>query len=115
FFLWSSSPDDQLLDLAERSRLNNPATLEQQVRRMLADSRSKALVNNFAEQWLSVRNVPLAVPDLDAFPDFDWNLRDAFQQETELFFQSIVREDRSALDLLDADYTFLNERLAQFY
>ena len=115
FFLWSSIPDDELLGLAERGRLKDPAVLEQQVRRMLADSRAKTLVDNFAGQWLYLRNMATAAPDPDEFPEFDENLRLAFQQETGLFFEDIVREDRSVLDLLDADYTFLNERLARHY
>jgi mono/diheme cytochrome c family protein len=115
FFLWSSIPDDQLLDLAARGKLKDPAVLEQQVRRMLADSRSKALMTNFAGQWLYLRSLKIAKPDAWAFPDFDENLREAFQQETQLFLESIVREDRSVLNLLNANYTFLNERLARFY
>jgi len=115
FFLWSSIPDDQLLDLAQRGKLNDSEVLEQQTRRMLADARAKALVDNFAGQWLYVRNVRSASPDLGEFPDFDDNLRDALQQETVLFFESMLREDRSVLDLLNADYTFLNERLARHY
>jgi hypothetical protein len=115
FFLWSASPDDELLGLAERGRLREPAALEQQVRRMLRDERSRALVSNFAGQWLYLRNMKSVLPDLESFPNFDENLRQAFQKETELFFESIVREDRSALDLLRADYTFLNERLARHY
>src|SRR5947208_116813 len=104
FFLWSSIPDDQLLDLAERGRLKDSAALEQQVRRMLDDSRSKALVENFAGQWLYLRNMRSALPDPDEFPDFDENLRAAFEKETGLFFESMLREDRSVLDLLNADY-----------
>ena len=115
FFLWSSIPDDQLLDLAEQGQLRDPVVLEQQVRRMLADSRSEALVNNFAGQWLYLRNLGAKAPDSGVFPEFDENLRQAFQRETELFFASIVREDRSVVDLLGADYTFLNERLARHY
>jgi hypothetical protein len=115
FFLWSSIPDDQLLDLAARGELKNAAVLEQQVRRMLGDSRSKALVSNFAGQWLSLRKLWRASPDPGLFPGFDENLRDALRKETELFFESIVREDRSVLDFLNADYTFLNERLARHY
>jgi hypothetical protein len=115
FFLWSASPDDELLDLAERGKLKEPGVLEQQVRRMLRDARSQALVNNFAGQWLYLRNIQSVMPDLETFPNFDENLRAAFQKETELFFESIVREDRSVLDLLNADYTFLNERLARHY
>ena len=115
FFLWSSIPDDELLDAAVAGKLKDTAVLEQQVRRMLADSRSKSLVTNFAGQWLYLRNIQKVVPDPEAFPDFDENLRSAFQQETQLFFESILREDRSVLDLLNADYTFLNERLARHY
>jgi hypothetical protein len=115
FFLWSSIPDDELLDAAARGKLRTPAVLEQQVRRMLADSRSRALVNNFAEQWLYLRNLDSTSPDMRIFPDFDDNLRQAFRQETELFFESIMREDRSVLDLLRANYTFVNERLAKHY
>jgi hypothetical protein len=115
FFLWSSIPDDELLDAAVRGKLRTPANLEQQVRRMLADDRSKALVNNFAEQWLYLRNLDSTSPDMRIFPDFDDNLRQAFRKETELFFESIMREDRSILDLLNANYTFVNERLAKHY
>ena len=115
FFLWSSIPDDELLAIAEKGTLQEPAVLEQQVRRMLADSRSKALVDNFAGQWLFLRNVRRANPNRDVFADFDESLRLAFQQETNLFLESMLREDRSVLDLLDADYTFLNERLARHY
>jgi Protein of unknown function (DUF1592)/Protein of unknown function (DUF1588)/Protein of unknown function (DUF1585)/Protein of unknown function (DUF1595) len=115
FFLWSSLPDDELLDLAERSRLKDPAVLEQQVRRMLADTRANSLVSSFAAQWLHLRNLRSAAPDLERFPYFDENLREAFRTETELFFESIRREDRSVLDLLSADYTFVNERLARHY
>jgi hypothetical protein len=115
FFLWSSAPDDELLTLAERGRLQDPAVLEQQVRRMLADSRSNTLVDNFAGQWLYLRNMRTVSPDPDEFPEFDENLRMALEQETQMFFQSMLREDRSVLALLDADYTFLNERLARHY
>ena len=115
FFLWSSIPDDQLLDLAERGKLRESAVLNGQVRRMLADPRSEELVSNFAGQWLYLRNVPHHVPDVWLFPDSDENLRRAFRRETELFFASILHEDRSVLDLLRADYTFLNERLARHY
>ena len=115
FFLWSSIPDDQLLDLAERGKLKNPAVLEEQARRMLADPRSKALVSNFAGQWLYLRNVQKVWPNPDVFPYFDASLREAFQQETELFFESMLRENRSVLDLLSADHTFVNERLARHY
>ena len=115
YFLWSSGPDDELLDLAEQGRLNDPGVLARQARRMLADPRSKELVRNFAGQWLYLRNLRGVVPDAVVFPEFDENLRDAFLQETELFVESLIREDRSALDLLAADYTFVNERLAEHY
>jgi hypothetical protein len=115
FFLWSSIPDDELLTLASRRRLREPAVLERQVRRMLADPRSEALVVNVAGQWLNLRGLQTQAPVVMTFPDFDDNLRQAFRRETELFFASIVREDRSVLDLLTADYTFLNERLARHY
>ncbi len=115
FFLWSSIPDDELLTLAEQGKLHDPAVLEAQTSRMLADSRSKALVDNFAGQWLYLRNVERAWPNPDAFPEFDANLRNAFQQESSLFVESLIREDRSVLDLLRADYTFVNERLARHY
>jgi hypothetical protein len=115
FFLWSSIPDDQLLDLAAREKLHDPKILEQQVTRMLDDPRSRSLVDNFAGQWLYLRNLAAISPDPRMFPMFDDNLRHAFKQETELFFESILRENRSVLDLLKADYTFLNERLAKHY
>ena len=115
FFLWSSPPDDQLLTLASQGKLKDPVVLEQQVKRMLADSRSQALVTNFAEQWLHLRKLKSSSPDLEAFPDFDDNLRQSMKEETSLFFNSIVREDRSVVDLLNADYTFVNERLARHY
>ena len=115
FFLWSSLPDEQLIALAAQGRLKQPAVLEAQVRRMLADPRSKTLIDNFAEQWLHLRNLKNSNPDLGAFPDFDDNLRQAMREETELFFDSIMREDRSVMDLLNADYTFVNERLARHY
>ena len=115
FFLWSSIPDDQLLTLASQGKLKDPVVLEQQVKRMLADARSKTLITNFAEQWLHLRNLKNSGPDLQAFPDFDDNLRQAMKEETTLFFDSIMREDRSVMDLLNADYTFVNERLARHY
>src|SRR5579863_3575496 len=115
FFLWSSIPDDQLLNLAENGKLKDSAIFEQQVRRMLSDPRSKSLVTNFASQWLYLRNLGSKTPDPKLFPEFDDNLRQAFQQETELFLESALREDQSVLRLLDADYTFLNERLARHY
>ena len=115
FFIWSSLPDEELLKDAERGRLRKPAVLAAHVRRMLLDDRSRALVSNFAGQWLYLRNVHAARPDTQLFPDFDENLRMAFRRETELLFETIVREDRSVLDLVGARYTFLNERLARHY
>ena len=115
FFLWSSIPDDELLDLAAKNQLSRPAVLEAQVQRMVRDPRSRALVDNFASQWLMLRNLKAHQPNPQDFPNFDNELRQAFRQETELFFESIMREDRSALDLLDAHYTFVNERLARHY
>jgi mono/diheme cytochrome c family protein len=115
FFLWSSIPDDELINLAAQNRLREPATLERQVRRMLADPRAKAFVKNFTGQWLNVRSMDAKEPVIDLFPDFDDNLRAAFREEIELFFGSVMQEDRSVLDLLDADYTFANERLAKHY
>ncbi len=115
FFLWSSIPDDKLLNLAIQNKLHDPAVLERETRRMLADDRSHALTTNFAGQWLYLRDLKSSNPDGREFPDFDDNLRQAFQRETELLFESVVREDRPVLDLLDADYTFVNERLAKQY
>ncbi|MCA9062091.1 MAG: DUF1592 domain-containing protein [Planctomycetaceae bacterium] len=115
FFLWSSLPDDELLDLAVSGRLREPGVLEQQVRRMLTDERSQSLVTNFADQWLHLRNLDSITPDMRLFPDFDDNLRQAMRRETELFFESIIREDRPVTDLLRSDDTFLNERLARHY
>ena len=115
FFLWSSIPDKELLDLASADELRKPKVFEKQVRRMLADERSQNLATNFAAQWLHLRNLDSITPDLRLFPDFDNNLRQAFRRETELFVESVFREDRSVLDLLKADYTFLNERLAKHY
>jgi hypothetical protein len=115
FFLWSSIPDDELLAAAERGELRKTKVFRQQMHRMLDDPRSSTLVTNFASQWLYLRNLDSRTPDARQFPDFDDNLRQAFRQETELFFQSIIREDRSVLDLLQADYTYLNERLAKHY
>jgi hypothetical protein len=115
FFLWSSVPDDELLDLAEAGKLSSPDVLEKQVMRMLADERARSLAENFAGQWLYLRNLDSIVPDMRLFPDFDDNLRHAMRRESELFFESVVREDRSALDLIRADYTYLNERLARHY
>jgi hypothetical protein len=115
FFLWSSIPDDTLIDLASRNRLHEPAVLEEQTRRMLADPRSNAMSENFAGQWLHLRNLEGIHPNTDEFPDFDNDLRLAFTREAELFFTSIMREDRNVMDFLTADYTFVNERLARHY
>lgn len=115
FFLWSSIPDDKLLDIAMAGELRDPAVLQAQVERMLADPRARALVDNFAAQWLYLRDVAEKEPDPGFFPGFDENLRQAFQRETELFIDSVLREDRRVTDLLTADYTFLNERLAKHY
>lgn len=115
FFLWSSIPDDNLLDSAEHGRLQDPAILESQVRRMLSDERSRSLATNFAGQWLYLRNLDSVTPDMRLYPDWDDNLRQALRRETELFFESVLREDRSVLDLLKADYTYLDERLAKHY
>ena len=115
FFLWSSIPDDELLDVAAAGRLREPQVLETQVRRMLADGRAAALVENFAGQWLYLRNVPALVPDENRFPDFGEALRRAMQRETELFVADVMRRDRSVLELLTADHTFVNERLARHY
>ena len=115
FFLWSSIPDDELLMLAADERLHEAGVLRRQVRRMLDDPRSDALIENFAGQWLYLRNLDSKGGSVEFFPDFDDNLREAFRTETELFFASIVREDRDVLDLLTADYTFVNERLAEHY
>jgi hypothetical protein len=115
FFLWSSIPDDELVNLAADGKLSEPAVLERQVRRLLSDPRADTLVTNFAAQWLYLRNLATSSPDPRMFPDFDDNLRQAFRRETELFFESIVKEDRSVLDLLRANYTFVNERLARHY
>jgi mono/diheme cytochrome c family protein len=115
FFLWSSIPDDELLDVAAKGTLKNPAVLDRQVQRMLADPRSQALVDNFAGQWLHIRNVSGLQPSPELLFQFDDNLRQAFRRETEMFFASIIRENRSVLELLDADYTFVNERLARHY
>jgi hypothetical protein len=115
FFLWSSIPDDELLKLAEKKTLQRPEVLQQQVRRMIADPRSQALVDNFAGQWLFIRNVAGHQPSPEVLFHYDDNLRRAFEQETKLFFRSIIQENRNVLDLLDADYTFLNERLAKHY
>ena len=115
FFLWSSIPDDALLTAAERGELRDPVAIERQVRRMLADPRAEALVENFAGQWLYLRNLTGTRPDPPTFPDFDDNLRQSLRRETELFFTSVMQEDRSVIELLTADYTFVNERLARHY
>ena len=115
FFLWSSSPDETLLRVAEEGKLSDPAVLEQQVRRMLAGARAHEFIKNFAGQWLQLRTLQASTPEGIIYPDFDDNLRQAFRTETEMFVESIMREDRSVLDLLDADYTFVNERLAAHY
>jgi len=115
FFLWSSIPDDELIDLASQGKLREPAVLEKQVLRMLADPKAQALTANIAGQWLGVRSLKTSEPVVNLFPDFDDNLRSAYQREIELFFDSVVREDRSILDLLTADYTYVNERLAKQY
>jgi Protein of unknown function (DUF1592)/Protein of unknown function (DUF1588)/Protein of unknown function (DUF1585)/Protein of unknown function (DUF1587)/Protein of unknown function (DUF1595) len=115
FFLWSSMPDDELLSVAERGGLSDPATMKAQVRRLLADQRSEALVKNFVGQWLFLRNIPRVQPDSAAFPNFDDNLRQALERETELVVESTLRDDRDVADLLTTDYTFVNQRLAEHY
>lgn len=115
FFLWSSIPDDELLDLAERGVLRSPEVLAKQTQRMLADSRSQSLVSNFAEQWLYLRNLESIAPDGRLFPDFDDNLRQSMRRETELLFEEVLRDNRSVLDLLKSDHAWLNERLAKHY
>jgi hypothetical protein len=115
FFLWSSGPDDELINLAEQGKLKDPAVLDHQVRRMLSDPRAHELVKNFAGQWWQLRTMPSSTPEGTIYPDFDDNLRQAFRIEAEMFFESIMREDHSIIDLLNADYTFVNERLAVHY
>jgi len=115
FFLWSSIPDDELLAVAERGELSDPSMLERQVRRMMADPRSQALVQNFVGQWLFLRNIPKMQPDITAFTYFDDNLRQALEKETTLLVESTLHEDRSVVDLLTTDYTFVNQRLAEHY
>src|SRR5262245_34059448 len=115
FFLWSSIPDDELLDAAAAGKLHEPATFERQARRMLADPSRRAPATPLASQWLHLRNLAAITPDMRLFPDFDDNLRQAMREETEQFVESVVREDRSAVDLLNANYTFVNERLAKHY
>jgi hypothetical protein len=115
FFLWSSIPDDELLELAEAGELSHPSQLKAQVRRMLSDPRAQSLATNFANQWLHLRNLDSITPDGRLFPDFDDNLRQALRQETEMLFDGVRREDRSVLELLKTDHTYLNERLAKHY
>ncbi len=115
FFLWSSIPDEELLRVAGTGTLSKPEVLRAQVRRMLADRKSAALVENFAGQWLQLRNLRGIVPNPETYPDFDDNLRQAFRTETEMFFDSVVHEDRNVLDLMTADFTYVNERLAKHY
>jgi hypothetical protein len=115
FFLWSSIPDEELLNAAVDGKLKDPAELDRQVKRMLADRRSASLVTNFSSQWLFLRNLRAVTPDPRLFPDFDDNLRQSMLRETELFVDSVIREDRSILDFLNGDYTFINERLARHY
>ena len=115
FFLWSSIPDDELIELAASSELGRPETLDRQLERMLADPRAASLVDNFASQWLYLRNLDTTAPAQTVFPDFDHELREAFAEETKRLFASIVREDASIVDMIDADYTFINERLARHY
>src|SRR5204863_7722328 len=115
FFLWSSIPDDELLKLAIDGTLHQPAVLERQTRRMLSDPKARSLVTNCGNQWLYLRDLKSANPDVTVFPDFDDNLRQGFQRETEMLFDSVMREDRSVVDFLEADYTVANERLAPHY
>ena len=115
YFLWSSTPDDELLQLAKNRRLRHPDVLADQVRRMLQDEKSRALVENFAGQWLQFKNIDVVRPDVRQFPEFEDSLRRSMRRETERFIEEIIREDRSVLEILHADYTFVDERLAQFY
>jgi hypothetical protein len=115
FFLWSSIPDEELVQVASANKLHEPKVLEEQVQRMIADPRSNAFIENFTGQWLNVRGMAASEPVVEMFPNFDSTLREAFRREIELFFASIIQEDRSILDLLTADYTFVNERLAKHY
>jgi len=115
FFLWSSIPDEELVRLASQGQLHDPEVLQQQVQRMIADPRFDAFIDNFTGQWLNVRGIQASEPVVDLFPDFDSTLREAYRREIELFFSSVIHEDRSILDLLTADYTFVNERLARHY
>jgi cytochrome c5 len=115
YFLWSSMPDDELMDLAQKARLHDPAVMDQQVKRMLADKKADSLVSNFAGQWLFLRNVQSDKKDHDVFPDYDQSLRDGFKTETEMLFSSVLHADGSLLDLLRSNYTFVNEQLAKHY
>src|SRR5262249_40488659 len=115
YFLWSTMPDEELFAKARDGTLHKPDVLEAQVRRMLQDPRAQALVENFGDQWLGLRNLRTMTPDPAAFPGFDEPLRSAMLRETELFFGAVVKEDRGLLDFLDADFTFVNERLAKHY
>jgi len=115
FFLWSSIPDDELLGLAEQGRLRDQSVMKQQIQRMMADSRSDSLINNFGEQWLALRKVDLAAPQKAVFPEFDGALRIAMRKELELWFQTMLREDHSVLDMLTSDFTYVNDRLARHY
>ena len=115
YFLWSSMPDDELFALAHRDELHKPAVIEAQVRRMIADPKSNALVDNFAAQWLQFRRLATIAPDKTLFPQFDEQLRSDMRKETELYFAHVMHDDRSVLEFLDSDYTFLNDRLARFY
>src|SRR5206468_9376383 len=112
---WSSMPDDELMRCAERKTLRNPEVLQAQVRRMLNDPKAKALVENFAGQWLELRRLESVTPDREKFPQWDDYLRMSMRQETELIFENMISKDLSILELLDAKYTFLNEKLATFY
>ena len=115
YFLWSSMPDDELLSLAEAGKLHDPAVLDAQVKRMMADRRSTAFAANFAGQWLEIRNLDVVKPDPDKFPEWGPELRDAMKTETRMFFEYVLRENRPLSDFIDAKYTFLNARLAKFY
>ena len=115
YFLWSSTPDAELLRCADEGRLHKPDVLEAQVRRMLKDPKASALVENFGGQWLMTRALESHLPDRAKFPEYTDYARLSMRRETELFFQNVIREDRPILDFLDADYTFLNQRLAEFY
>jgi hypothetical protein len=115
YFLWSSMPDDELFNLAEQNKLHDKATLEVQVKRMLKDPRSKALTENFAEQWLQLRTLQTIAPDKKTYPNFDGELKTAMARETELYFEHVVKEDRSILEFLDSNYSFLNAKLAKHY